>query len=92
LIATFGCSTYITEKSESGDVPTRLVLLEKDFAALIGIKMTSPNEEEEDLATQKGKLITLHISRSERGSEFQINISEEEHLAVHLEVGQPIKF
>lgn len=77
---------YLPKLAKDAGSPAKMILLEKDFAALLGIKFVA-NEEESEIEEQKGHMITMRLDRRGDGTSYNVNISEEERLVVHLEVG-----
>jgi hypothetical protein len=78
---------YLSNIVKDSNRPSALIILEKDFATLVGVKIPITNEEEAELEEQKARMITLQLDRSGTGTSYNVNISEEERLVVHLEVG-----
>jgi len=84
---------YRSGVAAGGDaMPASIVLLERDFARLIGVgrQIWRQDLEAED---EKGQLVTFFLSRPPKGGiEMNLYLSEEEHYAVHVALGTAVMF
>ena len=73
--------------------PNAIVLTEGDFARLIGIVPVNWVDDPEHYGDSRTKLVTLSITAPPRGGmELHLNLSEEEHYAIQLDLGSPTVF
>ncbi len=73
-------------------IPDSVILLESDFAKLIGVSRTDWNEDAE-VDSQRSKLVTLVISKPPKGGvEMTLDLSDDERFAVYLDLGTPTRF
>jgi hypothetical protein len=67
------------------NLPQALVLTESDFARLVGLAPPSFSDR-----PGESRLVTLVLTRGPRsGIDLSINASDDEHFAIHFEVGTP---
>jgi hypothetical protein len=77
-------------------IPKSVVLAERDFARLVGVRAEAQSEDGEidpEVAVDLERPITLPLSRAGRASaDVSLIWSDDEHYAVHIDVGSSVLF
>ena len=73
----------------AGGVPASILLMESDFARLVGLDRHFGDLDTEDAGDDavKGRMITLSLAQSTEGASFTLHLSPEEHFAINLSIG-----
>lgn len=75
-------------RSTTTEIPQGIVLSERDLAKLVGIKASGDADDQQDLAAEAvGRPVTLLLRQTRGGLDVSLAWSEEEHFAVHLDIG-----
>jgi hypothetical protein len=82
---------YASPHGATVTIPRSVLVSERDFARLVGVQpegQAEPEDGEPAVAPPVGTPISLSLGRASRGgTDVNLNWSEEEHYAVHIEVG-----
>lgn len=70
-----------------GGMPATIVLLESDFAKLVGLDHHIQDRSGREIAVAKGRMVTLPLQQEGQGATLTLHLSPEEHFAVQLKVG-----
>lgn len=84
------------ESREGGtDMPRILIISERDLGRLVGIKPSQEMQDDDPEATAEpvGRPVTVHLLQSNKsGLDVSLTGSDEEHFALHLDVGTSTVF
>ncbi len=79
---------YPTGAETATSVPKTVVVGERDFARLVGVAPEGGGESEEpDTVASAGRPVTINLGKTTKNSDINLAWSEEEHYAVHIDVG-----
>lgn len=75
-------------RGSATDLPQTVVISERDLAKLVGIKASSGADDEPEAPIDPvGRPVTLNLRQTRGGLDVSLAWSEEEHFAVHLDIG-----